>query len=879
MAVPYVFANLPASQGVPLERLDEDFAYLDNQISTINANLPVKIVNTIADLRNLTADSTFNIQVNGYYSDGDGGGGYFYPAPYVADASFTGRMFYTGKANSSLGNISNNTNTIVVANGSIFYVGMNATINSIDAGSITNISGNTITLSTNWTGGTLTGAVFAGYSYTGGAQLTMIVSSVSSGIIYPGMKITGPGIFEPLFVAQFISGIFGGAGVYVIVGGDLTPKNITVASASLTGTYYSDDGGMTIVPSNPIGIQAWLRSGVIISPGKENRFFNDQINVKWFGAIGDGTKRTLNTYYSSVAQAQAIYPFSFDIATQTVDWAGIQAAINWAEGYNNRQLSVWIPSGAYMTSNPIFVNSTLGGRINGQRFVGVYDGAYINYDGNFWAMYVQNRYYHDAITTGTLTGATDIVTVASTAGMYVGMNCKINGSGFSSIKSVDSATQITLNDVYGPAVTDVPFEAFTYAYTYSGILREFGIVCSQPCSGAIYGKMLNQYALEYITVQGIGGEVAFPNTNFGCDYGFYLEDFALSYVTYCWPVYFVTGIYAEGGEVFIQDCNIFAMSVGIATGNGNFYIENNYFEWFDNAIQLATTQPFSKGIVNYGSVIRDNVFGANTPSANKKAINIFDVNGTDTVSIESLTISGNSFKGWGGGAANSAISFNINPANTLVKVSANITDNSFYAVSLAAVTVNDPRVTISQSGNVAFDNIGFLANAMPIVYTSYANGGLAGSFLSAGYSLYRNNFFQTAPANTSENVLATFYIPPYSLRQNGNLRITTNWSVTNNANAKNVYVKLTNTSGTVISNVNLASTTGAKIQTEIVATNSLSTQTTNYSAVLNGASGVFGSGALAANMTAPVIIVITAQKADAADDVTMLSALVEVLPC
>jgi len=875
MAVPYVFGSTPGGSSIPLSHLDDNFAYIETQIANIPL-LPEKIVNSASALYSEPVSDDFNMQVNGYYSDGDGGGGLFYAGPYVANANFTGRMFYTGRANSSPGDIFNNTNTITVNDGSIFYVGMNTTINGTDSGSITNISGNVITLSSTWAGGSLVDAVFAGYSSTGGAQLTMIVSSAASGIILPGMKIIGPGITEPLFVAQFLSGVFGGAGVYEILGGDLTPKDITVASASLTGVYYSSDGGMTFVPNGGDGTRAWLRAGVILSPGREKRYFNNQINVKWFGAIGDQTKRTLNTYYSTLAQAQAIFPFATNIATETVDWAGIQAAINWAEGYYNRQFSVWIPSGGYMTSHPILINSLFGGRINGQRFVNVYDGAYISYDGDFWALFIRSRYYKEVFTTATLTGSTAVVTVGSTAGMYVGMNCKIDGSGFSFIKSIDSPTQLTLNDVYGPPLTNVPFEAFNYAYTYSGILREFGVICSQPCPGAIYGKMLNQYAFEYIIPQGIGGAAIYPNTNFGCQYGFYLDDFALSYITYCWPSFFFTAIYAEGGEIWIQDCNIFAMSTGIQTGTGNFFIENNYFEWFDNAILLTTTGPYAKGIFTTGSVVRDNVFGANTPSVAKRALQVFDVFGTDVINIESLTIAGNTFKGWNGGAAQSAISFNINNSNPLVKVTTDIHDNSFHAVTLAGITSNDPRVVITQYGNVSYDDLGFFANVVSNVYTTFS--GYSGSFLTGSYSLWRSNFFINSPLNTSENVLTTFIVPPNVIGKNGSLRITTNWFATTNANAKNIYIKLTNTSGTIITQANLANSFGGKIISEIFCTNSLTAQTTNFSALINAAPVEYGAGSLAANFGAPVTIAITAQKAVGSDEVTLQSALVEILP-
>jgi len=55
--------------------------------------------------------------------------------------------------------------------------------------------------------------------------------------------------------------------------------------------------------------------------------FADVVNVKNFGAIGDGASHPLSSVYSTLAQAQAVYPFVTSL-TQELDWAAIQAALN-----------------------------------------------------------------------------------------------------------------------------------------------------------------------------------------------------------------------------------------------------------------------------------------------------------------------------------------------------------------------------------------------------------------------------------------------------------------------------------------------------------------------------------------------------------------------
>lgn len=73
-----------------------------------------------------------------------------------------------------------------------------------------------------------------------------------------------------------------------------------------------------------------------------------------YGAIGDGTLHFLNERYIDVAAARAVYGGTFitDVATQTIDWAAIQKALN------NTNVQVLVPAGTYVLG----VNGTL--RVN-----------------------------------------------------------------------------------------------------------------------------------------------------------------------------------------------------------------------------------------------------------------------------------------------------------------------------------------------------------------------------------------------------------------------------------------------------------------------------------------------------------------------------------
>lgn len=82
------------------------------------------------------------------------------------------------------------------------------------------------------------------------------------------------------------------------------------------------------------------------------------INIKEFGAIGDGNLHLLSGIYGTLAAAQAVYPFVDDLI-ETVDWAATQAAIDYA--YSSGQQvtycpGVTAPNASYQLSLPIFID-------------------------------------------------------------------------------------------------------------------------------------------------------------------------------------------------------------------------------------------------------------------------------------------------------------------------------------------------------------------------------------------------------------------------------------------------------------------------------------------------------------------------------------------
>ncbi|EEQ2761745.1 glycosyl hydrolase family 28-related protein [Escherichia coli] len=75
----------------------------------------------------------------------------------------------------------------------------------------------------------------------------------------------------------------------------------------------------------------------------------DVINVKDFGAIGDGNDHPLSEIFSTLSVAQIVYPFVTSL-TQSQDYAAIQSAINAAKTIN---AAVFLPSGQYVVNSTI----------------------------------------------------------------------------------------------------------------------------------------------------------------------------------------------------------------------------------------------------------------------------------------------------------------------------------------------------------------------------------------------------------------------------------------------------------------------------------------------------------------------------------------------
>lgn len=106
------------------------------------------------------------------------------------------------------------------------------------------------------------------------------------------------------------------------------------------------------IQSGNIGNSTAIATGSSTNRSLANRFA-DVVNVKDFGAIGDGSSHPLSSVYSTLAQAQAVYPFVTSLS-QEIDWASIQSALKYILS-SGRRSTVFVPPGTYYISDTITI--------------------------------------------------------------------------------------------------------------------------------------------------------------------------------------------------------------------------------------------------------------------------------------------------------------------------------------------------------------------------------------------------------------------------------------------------------------------------------------------------------------------------------------------
>jgi hypothetical protein len=166
---------------------------------------------------------------------------------------------------------------------------------------------------------------------------------------------------------------------------------------------------------------------------------------------------------------------------------------------------------------------------------------------------------------------------------------------------------------------------------------------------------------------------------------------------------------------------------------------------------------------------------------------------------------------------------------------------------------------------------------------SYINDGESGASVRAKLNdrwqvLAQSNVGVSCPADTNENALASITVHAGAMGPNGRLRITTLWSMTSSANNKQTRVRFSGASGTTYLTAGHTTVASLRDQREIGNRNSESLQVGSMPGAPGGfstSSGVVTTSAV--DTTVDTTVVITGQKANAGETLTLESYIVELL--
>lgn len=137
----------------------------------------------------------------------------------------------------------------------------------------------------------------------------------------------------------------------------------------------------------------------------------------------------------------------------------------------------------------------------------------------------------------------------------------------------------------------------------------------------------------------------------------------------------------------------------------------------------------------------------------------------------------------------------------------------------------------------------------------------------------RSGVAVSAPADSTEDILATIVVPPMGI--NGALRITAEWSYTNNANNKTLRCRLGGIGGTQYFGSVQTTSLGLRMVTTIQNRGAANSQVGSGFGITDAGAISVNKNTSAIDTTAASSLVLTGQKATAGDTLTLESYIVE----
>lgn len=136
----------------------------------------------------------------------------------------------------------------------------------------------------------------------------------------------------------------------------------------------------------------------------------------------------------------------------------------------------------------------------------------------------------------------------------------------------------------------------------------------------------------------------------------------------------------------------------------------------------------------------------------------------------------------------------------------------------------------------------------------------------------------SCPVDATEDILATINVPAGLLGPNGAVRVSAQWTLTNNANSKTLRVRFGGIGGTGYLNAVQASVAGG-VSTVLIGNRGAANSQAGNAVITNTAAvATAQAGTGAVDTAAATTLVITGQKATAGDTLTLESYLVEAFP-
>jgi len=123
------------------------------------------------------------------------------------------------------------------------------------------------------------------------------------------------------------------------------------ATSEANASTYADNAAASADEAEKLALQDYTGTMKLLDAKIKE---GPHIDVRAFGAVGDGSSHPLSSYYSTLAAAQAVYSFATAL-TNEIDWCGIQAALNYANSSTTQRGHIKIPPGDYIMSAAVTI--------------------------------------------------------------------------------------------------------------------------------------------------------------------------------------------------------------------------------------------------------------------------------------------------------------------------------------------------------------------------------------------------------------------------------------------------------------------------------------------------------------------------------------------